>query len=330
MNKTKRFFPFFFCFISVPVALAQVSPHGPMKFACRNCHAPDSTQTRKDSSFDHGLTGFALNERHGKIICSSCHKLVNFSLQQTTCVSCHPDVHKGELGQTCARCHVTQAWVGAEMMRQHEKGRFLLTGAHEAVPCKLCHVDKNFKLAFRDCRQCHEGEKAKIPDHTTATFTDDCVRCHSTKGWRPSTFDHSTTRFSRTGAHAKAACQSCHVNNNYLLQYVNCFQCHEALFTQSLSPNHVVANFPHDCYPCHSTTAWRPSTFTHDQENFAIFNGRHRNRWSACSDCHQNPANFASFSCLSCHEEGPTSQSHINRSGYSYASPACYTCHRDA
>lgn len=318
--------------IFASVSLAQVSPHGPTSFTCRMCHVADSSAIRRDSTFDHTLTRYVLTDRHKKIECLSCHKALKFALQETQCMSCHPDVHKGELGETCAQCHVTQAWLGADMMRQHEKGRFLLTGAHEALPCTLCHTDGNFKLVFSGCQQCHEGQfqNTTSPGHVASNFTHDCSRCHSTKGWSPATFDHGTTHFPLTGAHTAVPCRSCHENGNYQLQYVDCFPCHQVRFKQSLNPNHVVANFPHDCYPCHSTTAWRPSTFTHDQQNFRIFNGKHRNKWSACSDCHQNSSNFAFYSCLACHREDPMNQTHVSVRSYSYASPACYSCHRDA
>lgn len=330
-HASRRMFLLASCFALAAVSFAQLSPHGPARFACGTCHVTASSALRTDSLFDHRLTGFVLTERHQTIECATCHKEKKFSLRETNCVSCHPDVHKNKLGETCAQCHVTQAWLGAEMMRQHEKGRFVLTGAHEAIPCKQCHVDGNFRLVYTGCRPCHEGlfPKTRSPDHVAANFGYGCDQCHSTGNWRPSIFDHGTTRFPLTGAHATMRCTSCHVNDNYTLHYTDCFPCHEHRFTQSLNPNHVAANFPHDCYPCHSTTAWRPSTFAHDQLNFPIFRGKHRDQWVACSDCHQNTANFASFSCLNCHGEAPTDQGHVNIAGYSYASPACYSCHRD-
>jgi hypothetical protein len=52
--------------------------------------------------------------------------------------------------------------------------------------------------------------------------------------------------------------------------------------------------------------------------------------WTACSDCHRYPGNFAAYSCLGCHEEGTMDPRHFTVSGYAYASPACYRCHRDA
>jgi len=329
-SKNKRLIPFFLC-ISAAASWAQGSPHGSTKFVCRSCHVADSSTVRTDTVFDHAVTGFVLDERHTTIECASCHKALKFSLQETRCISCHADVHRGERGEKCAQCHVTEAWLGANMMRQHQQGRFLLSGAHEAVPCKSCHIDGNFKLVFSGCQQCHNElfQTTKSLNHETARFGHDCMRCHSTKGWNPTTFDHSTTHFSLTGVHAKTSCHSCHVGDNYELQYVDCYQCHQKLFKQSMNPNHVVASFPHDCSPCHSTTAWRPSIFTHDQQNFRIFYGKHRNKWSACSDCHQNTANFAFFSCLACHDQSSTNQHHLNMTGYNYSSPACYSCHRD-
>ncbi len=326
----RRLILFLICSVAVATE-AQVSRHGPTSFACSTCHVSNSSTVLKDTMFDHSVTGFVLNERHKTLACASCHKGLKFSLGETNCTSCHSDIHRSERGEQCAQCHVTQAWLGAHMMRQHEQGRFLLSGGHEALPCISCHVDGNYKLVFDGCRGCHDElvRETTRPNHATAGFKDDCTRCHSTKGWSPATFDHGTTHFSLTGVHATLTCQSCHVNDNYELQYVDCYQCHQQRFTQSVNPNHVLGNFPHDCFPCHSTTAWRPSVFTHDQKNFRIFYGKHRNRWSACSDCHQSATNFTFFSCLTCHGMSVTDQKHTNVSGYSYASPACYSCHRN-
>lgn len=327
-----RVIPFVCCIAFGTMSLARESPHGPVKFDCRVCHALNLREMRTDSVFDHAATGFVLTERHRNIECVACHESLMFSSQAPRCSPCHADVHRGERGNNCAQCHTTQAWLGPHMMRGHEKGRLLLTGAHEAVPCRQCHIDGNFKLVFTVCYQCHQEQyqDAKKPDHVTTNFNHDCALCHATTGWRPVTFDHGTTQFLMTGAHTRTPCQSCHVNSDYRLQYVNCYQCHEAQFKQSANPNHVMADFPHDCSPCHSTTVWRPSVFTHDQQNFRIFVGRHRNLWSACSDCHQYPGNFAAYSCLGCHGEGDTNARHLKATGYTYASPACYSCHREA
>ena len=312
--------------------LAQVSPHGSTDLACRSCHTAGSWKMRSDSAFDHASTGVVLSDRHRDISCATCHDSLRFSLRATRCSPCHVDVHKGERGGNCALCHIMQAWVGPEMMRGHEKGRLLLTGAHEAVPCRSCHVDGNFKLVFAGCSRCHEERFRQTlnPDHRAMEFSHDCTQCHSTEGWQPARFDHSATHFPLTGAHATAACRSCHPSGDYKVQFVNCYQCHQTQFEQSANPNHVLGSFPHECQQCHSATAWRPSIFTHDQQNFRIFSGRHRNVWSACSDCHRYPGNFAVFSCLGCHDEGIMDPRHLTVGGYAYASPACYSCHRDA
>ncbi len=327
-----RIIPLACCIVFGTMSFAQGSPHGLIKFDCGVCHPVGLREMRTDSVFDHSSTGFVLTDQHRSIKCTACHESLQFSSRTPGCSPCHADVHAGEHGDNCAQCHTTQAWLGPHMMRGHEKGRLLLTGAHEAVPCRVCHIDGNFKLVFTGCYQCHQEkyQNSINPDHISAGFNRDCTLCHSTKMWRSVAFDHSATHFSMTGAHVGAPCQSCHVNSDYKLQYIDCYRCHQTQFRQSVNPNHVMANFPRDCSPCHSTTAWRPSVFTHDQQNFRIFIGRHRNLWSACSDCHQYPANFTAYSCLGCHGEGDTNARHLHVTRYSYASPACYSCHREA
>ena len=39
-------------------AHAQESPHGPIKFDCQTCHAPDTWTMRRNAPFDHTKVGF--------------------------------------------------------------------------------------------------------------------------------------------------------------------------------------------------------------------------------------------------------------------------------
>ncbi|MEK9137941.1 MAG: hypothetical protein AAB393_12520, partial [Bacteroidota bacterium] len=97
-------------------ALAQVSPHGPIKFDCQSCHGTESWEMKGEAAFKHESVGFALSGRHKTIKCSSCHQGLKFSKMKTDCSSCHTDVHRSELGANCLRCHTTQSWLVPDMI----------------------------------------------------------------------------------------------------------------------------------------------------------------------------------------------------------------------
>ena len=49
-----------------------------------------------------------------------------------------------------------------------------------------------------------------------------------------------------------------------------------------------------------------------------------------CADCHINQNNYKAFECILCHEHSNKTKvdnDHKGRTGYSYASAACYQCH---
>src|SRR5512135_3034813 len=84
---------------------AQESPHGQLSIPCNACHSTDSWTMRKDATFDHASTGFALVGKHATVKCASCHNGLVYTRISADCNSCHGDVHKKELGSNCLRCH---------------------------------------------------------------------------------------------------------------------------------------------------------------------------------------------------------------------------------
>ena len=109
--------------------------------------------------------------------------------------------------------------------------------------------------------------------------------------------------------------------------------CHEPEYAATTNPNHAGAMFPTDCTACHSTRAWQPAQFDHDGLYFRINSGKHRGKWEPdCSACHENPSNYAEFSCFSCHDptQAEMDDKHSEVQDYRYESSACYACHPDA
>ncbi len=312
-------------------------PHQAAGFAttCATCH---TTITWIGAVFNHNATQFPLTGAHIATPCQSCHGDGVYHGKPTTCVSCHQTDYTGTTGPphqaagfptTCATCHTTVTWIGAVF--NHSATQFPLTGAHLATPCQSCHGDGVYQGKPTTCVSCHQTDfnGTTSPPHQAAGFATTCATCHTTVTWIGAVFNHSTTQFPLTGVHATTPCQACHGDGVYQGKPTTCVSCHQTDYAGTTNPNHQSAGFPTDCASCHTTTTWLGATFDHDGQFFPIYSGRHRGTWSTCADCHTNSASFAQFTCLTCHEHSKSSMDskHQGRSGYSYNSTACYSCH---
>lgn len=145
------------------------------RWGCPACH---TTRTWKETGpFDHGRTDFALTGKHRGAPCTGCHKpavmgekkLVSFAGTARACGACHGDAHDGQfagLGGTqpdCARCHETSNWRSNEFGHRRNTN-FSLAGAHERVPCRMCHANRRqvegrmvvlYRGTPRSCEECH-------------------------------------------------------------------------------------------------------------------------------------------------------------------------------
>ena len=155
--------------------------------------------------------------------------------------------------------------------------------------------------------------------------------CHTPEpNWKPALFPTHNNYYQLLGAHSSSSitCVQCH-NGNYTNTPNKCNGCHITDYNTTTNPAHLAANFPTDCETCHTQTAWSPSTFNHDGQYFPIYSGKHRNKWTKCSECHNNASNYSAFECINCHEhsQASTNQHHNGVANYSYNSAACYNCH---
>lgn len=315
--------------LSLP-AFAQQSPHGKIKTPCNDCHTTDSWKMRSDATFDHSTTGFSLEGQHRAVPCTACHEGFNFTAVSTKCSSCHTDAHLGELGTDCAQCHTPSSWAIADMRQRHDQTRFPLLGAHIATACNECHtgaVGRRYRGIPVSCVSCHQSDyrATKSPNHAAAGFSSDCLKCHdlTARSWGTG-FDHMATRFPLTGAHSQQQCVSCHANNVFTGLSLECVACHQGVYNTAASPNHVASGFPTLCQQCHTTTAWKPSSFDHTATDFAL-TGAHRA--VACTDCHKNNqyANLAA-TCYSCHTTDFSQAANPNHLSAQF-SQDCTQCH---
>jgi hypothetical protein len=301
---------------------------------CATCH---NTTTWTTSTFDHNaVSGFPLTGTHATTPCTQCHTGGSFATAPRVCSGCHltdynktttPNHAQASFPTDCSLCHSTVDWTGATF--NHSTTTFPLTGAHQTVACAQCHVNNNYTTIPTNCDACHltEFNQTTSPNHVQASFPVNCSLCHSTTNWTGSTFNHATTAFPLTGAHTTVPCASCHVANNYTTVPTDCYSCHKADYTGVQNPNHLTSGFPTTCATCHTTTTWAGATFNHTW--FPIYSGNHAHVWTTCGDCHLDPSNYSSFTCINCHThtQSATDPRHSGVRGYTYAPTSCYQCH---
>jgi hypothetical protein len=299
---------------------------------CTKCHSSSSWNPAR---FDHALTSFPLTGQHQTVACITCHP-ATFAGTTSDCYTCHqtdfaattsPNHAQSAFSHDCLLCHTTNGWTPSSF--NHSTTTFPLTGKHQTTTCLSCHPT-TYAGTTTDCYTCHQTAFTATtnPNHTQANFGHDCVSCHTTNGWTPSSFNHSTTSFALTGKHQTTNCISCHPTT-YAGTAATCDACHQTNFNATTNPNHTSAGFSTDCVSCHNTSAWDPSTWDHDAQNFPIYSGAHDGQWADCATCHTNPATYADFTCFTCHRHNQTDtdNNHSQVNGYAYTSSACYTCH---
>ncbi|MGA7755450.1 MAG: hypothetical protein WCB05_21650 [Candidatus Sulfotelmatobacter sp.] len=204
---------------------------------CEQCHNLQRFLPSTFSLRSHSESPFALTGSHSAVACNSCHKeshefagkrTTQYRWQDLTCTSCHVDPHQGRfkavtrrvedkgIAVGCGVCHSTRTWTDLSLF-DHFETAFPLTGAHEFVKCSGCHkpaspgaglMNTDFKRVRKECEGCHaDVHGQQFADHGITA----CIRCHDSKAWRPSLFDHAKqTSFSLEGAHREVPCAGCH------------------------------------------------------------------------------------------------------------------------
>jgi len=314
---------------------------GELGFDCAGCHTPQDWEPTGGALALHAARGFPLLGVHAQVDCEACHvgaKGEEFAGTPSDCYACHaadyaattaPDHAAAGMSTDCLGCHSSVAPGWGDSNFAH--GDFFpLSGAHARLDCLTCH-QSGFGGQPTSCIGCHQSDydSTDDPGHAAAGFSTECQSCHSTQAWSPATFNHANTAFPLTGAHTSASCLDCH-GGGYSGTPTDCYACHQADFEGTTEPNHVTSGFGTGCLTCHSTQAWSPSTWDHDQL-FPIYSGKHRGKWDTCADCHVQPTNYAIFECIFCHEhnQNNTDDHHNDVNDYVYESNACFTCHPD-
>jgi hypothetical protein len=211
--------------------MALVDPH--TEVACAGCHAPvvPSTSAAESPTWA-SLRDVAFAE---KFRAAEAHR------SPDDCGACHANPHGDEFANSpladspddCLACHLPTAFspslVDAEL---HTNTDFPLDGGHLAVGCFGCHEREgtrpcpNFGAAPSACADCHtdihaNAELSDVNGPAAATVPAlagiGCARCHTTEDFHTAAapardpVNHAPLfGFELAGAHARAACQSCH------------------------------------------------------------------------------------------------------------------------
>jgi hypothetical protein len=261
-----------------------------------------------------------------------------------SCGDCHMDGHVGQLEQKkgagraardCGACHTQTAFSRPLFeAEQHDKTRFPLEGSHRAVACRGCHpidprlgqrvpeatrsrLEKTLRpvlLSLAVMRPAASAERCSLchADPHGAQFAaeirrEDCAGCHRTSSFSEVKLDHAKdTRFPLTGAHATAACASCHKREwvaggeapvvRYRATPMACGSCHrdrhQGQFTWQLARPDAFAppvrrKDAKDCGACHPTTRFTETAFRHDDARFTTFALEGKHAELACGACHR-------------------------------------------
>jgi hypothetical protein len=231
---------------------------------CEACHDEKSFRPAHYGLDEHAASAYPLEGSHRAVPCFACHPkvaaatlpaaspatgtTVQLRFDSTRCDACHEDPHRGEAERwvtegDCIACHDLTGWHAVDF--DHNLSNFPLEGRHTSIACDACHRKPAPQGALaegagelhlvglaRRCSGCHDDTHlGQFGDTEGAT---DCRSCHRSTTWKPSTFEHATTRFPLSGAHAPAACVACHpvrpIGEGSTARYrptpIDCAACH--------------------------------------------------------------------------------------------------------
>ncbi len=207
--------------------------------------------------------------------------LINFSVNYAQ------SPHGKGFSMDCNQCHSEENWniIPAKILFKHSETKFNLVGQHQSVQCRSCHPS----LVFSDqkekttCNNCHKDVHGN-------TVGSNCARCHSPNTWIVENVAeiHRSGRFPLLGNHAKAECSQCHKDVSKLRfdpLGISCFDCHQANYMATQSPNHVKAGFSTDCQQCHAVNSPVWATTTVDHSFFPLVGGH---AIANCFACHSH------------------------------------------
>jgi hypothetical protein len=271
---------------STPRVLGSVRSHAELAGRCGACHAPP-----------WGAGGMSAR-------CVACHRDVGREVAARDTASVHGVLTAGD---RCQGCHTDHAGPTGAITRvkgfdaAHGRLGFALdahrrTSDGAPFTCAGCHEGGGFAFDDARCESCHREYQDRFVTTHVSAWGSDCRACHDgTDRFSRGAFAHDTTAFRLDGAHVRAGCDGCHTATRTLADFrkapVTCVGCHEKDDTHR-------GEMGTDCGSCHGTARWDDATFAH--EAFPLDHGGEGR--IACRTCHEDAANYKSYTCYNCHE----------------------------
>lgn len=283
----------------------------PKKGECAECHTVEGWKPSLFGVKEHDSSKYPLKGKHITVECAKCHLPAGrdtiYKVKFAACTDCHKDAHDGQFAAApylnkCEDCHtVLDFHRSIFTIAKHRKSRFVLAGAHAAVPCADCHklgaagrTDKILPFVFKDmtCAGCHtdvhHGEfSARMAQRRADGTPLGCEACHNVRSWADvNGFDHSKTKFPLLGAHRAVKCAACHKvpvgakDVQFKGTSQICEYCHKDAHAGQFEK---AGKTP--CADCHNSQRWVPSIFNHDTRTHFALQGGHAN--VACDKCHK-------------------------------------------
>jgi len=254
------------------------------------------------------LIGKSATHIESSDLCQACHSIMGFTTV--------PFVDHELVVGTCSGCHDGVKAIGKSS--QH---------VETTAECDQCHLNTTSFLTLRpdgtydhgqivnNCARCHNGVLAIGHDDDHIITAGDCVLCHNTTAFKPSTFDHTQFTFdcARAGCHtgppnakgqplghpdtytAGIDCSVCHNILTFVIgsafdhsvilsSSLECKSCHEGANAVSIvkPTNHISVTA--DCGNCHKTDGFKPAFVDHTSE---LVTGTLANP-VRCDSCHNN------------------------------------------
>ncbi|MDH5180593.1 MAG: hypothetical protein OEZ39_10625 [Gammaproteobacteria bacterium] len=293
------------------------------KQECKDCHTEHKGRKEdivklNPNTFNHNDTDFTLKGKHAVTECGTCHKKhKKYREAESRCESCHKkdNPHRGGFSrlkdkqQQCQTCHTSRDW--KEIVYDHDKTKFKLTGKHRDTSCTDCHPKNKYVDTTARCYACHKAD-----DVHKNKKRQDCAKCHKPTGWGKMKFDHDKkTEFPLKGRHREVRCDDCHKQDPYRVKIKKaCYNCHK-------NDDRHKGVFGDKCDKCHQSTKWNKGKYNHDRETKFPLRGKHSK--ARCEDCHTVNAykEKTSKNCRDCHRKDDV---HKGQQG-----KQCRRCHNE-
>lgn len=309
---------------SVDEVLAAEQPSVPAKlhskgsaFDCLACH---TTNAWKPARFDHkDLKGFACLECH-KFPEEKLHKVISAKMNNKDCASCHTAnkwkpakfEHKGIDGKLCIECH--------KLPDDKMHPSIFKDISSNSMFERVLQPDKRLSGTLMRYFAISDASAAEITAENKKGG--DCLVCHTTTKWKPSTFEHNKY-YPLFGFHKDASCKECHGGKERLFKGFNCYTCHTHQ-EKVLTILHQKAGLSRidNCLACHKGGFY-------DHSPVFLLAKPHESK--ECFLCHdKTKGNYNNFTCYGCHAHQPEGirQSHLKLGIPDYE--RCLMCHRSS